>query len=123
MASRIVPASGEPVDPTPRASMTAKRKLEVLLAHKGCCAKCGEKITDGEWDANHIIPLFQGGADDNSNLEPLHRRCHRELTDGKHAAENAKLRRLIAKYSTPLSEWPRTQKIPSRKMRRRWGDA
>lgn len=114
--TRIAPSTGETVEATERKPMTAKRRLEVLLEHKGRCARCGEKITDGEWDANHRVPLFQGGADDLSNLEPLHRACHRELTDGKHAAENAKIRRLQTKFNTPRSLWP---KAPGGGFRRR----
>jgi 5-methylcytosine-specific restriction endonuclease McrA len=109
----------EPVPATPRKAMTPKRKLEVLIANNGRCAKCGDKITDAEWDANHIIPLFQGGADEIANLEPMHRQCHRELTSEKHAGENAKIRRLLIKNGPPEAR-PKAQPIRSRGFPRRY---
>lgn len=99
--------------------MTPKQRAELLLAFKGRCARCQTKIMDGEWEANHVIPLFQLREGDPQGFEPVHKQCHRELTDGDHAKDNAKLRRLIAKQK-PRDQWPATQKIKSAGFRRRW---
>ncbi len=78
--TRIAPKSGEPVEPTPRGAMTPKRRLELLLAYDGKCARCKLKISGMGWVANHIAPLALGGLDELGNLEPLHKDCDREVT-------------------------------------------
>jgi len=79
--TRIAPPSLEPVTATPRASMTPKRRMEVLLAAQGRCAHCGTRIEAGQaWIANHRVPLAMGGADVLENLEPRHLACDRVET-------------------------------------------
>lgn len=119
--SRVSPQDHEPVDPPKRAKLTPPQRARLLLAYKGRCARCQQKIMDGEWEANHTTPLFQLREGDPQEFEPVHKTCHRELTDGQHAKDNAKLRRLIAKQK-PREEWPATQKIRSQGFRKRqWG--
>ncbi len=76
--------------------MTPKRRAEAFLACKGRCARCGYKIT-GDYDVDHRVSLFMGGADDLDNLECLHPVCHREKTDGEDAPARAKVKRLMAR--------------------------
>jgi 5-methylcytosine-specific restriction endonuclease McrA len=80
MPSRVAAKTGELVSPTPRGAMTRKRRAELLLVFDGRCAKCGGKITEPGWVANHITPLAQGGPDTLGNLEPLHKACDGEVT-------------------------------------------
>lgn len=80
--TRVAPIIPEPVGPTQRKPMTPKRRLELLLAFNGKCARCGEKIEGPGWVANHIAPLAMGGADELGNLEPLHKTCDGEITPG-----------------------------------------
>ena len=117
--SKITPTTGESVEATHRKSFTPKQRLETLLAFKGRCAKCGEKIGDDPFEINHRVPLFQGGKHEPDNWEPIHRSCHRELTDGKHAKENAKIRRLRIKQ-LPKEQQPKAQPIRGRGFRSRW---
>lgn len=42
------------------------------------CHKCGESLFNGEpYDIHHIVPRKDGGSDKVSNLEILHRECHK----------------------------------------------
>ena len=78
--TRVAPKTGELIEATPRKAMTPKRRRDLLDAYFGKCARCGEPITQPGWVANHITPLAQGGADDLSNLEPLHKPCDNQIT-------------------------------------------
>lgn len=113
--SRIAPSDGETVSATPRKSFTPKQRLEVLLAHKDRCARCKDKITDAEWEVNHIIPISQGGPHEPDNWEPVHKACHKDIS-AEHAGQNAKIKRLQVKHSTPRDQWP---KAPGGGFRRR----
>jgi 5-methylcytosine-specific restriction endonuclease McrA len=93
----------EEVGPTPRKALSHKQRLEVLLAGKGRCSLCGEKI-DGPFDVDHRIPLFRGGADDITNMTPMHPACHRGTKTPVDAKANAKLRRLKAKNDGTFPE-------------------
>jgi 5-methylcytosine-specific restriction endonuclease McrA len=57
--------------------MSEARAARIFLAAKGKCHICGNAIRDGEaWDADHVEPLWAGGADDDANLAPAHVKCH-----------------------------------------------
>jgi 5-methylcytosine-specific restriction endonuclease McrA len=73
--NRLAPSTGEPVAIAPRRKLTPKQRLEVLIAGKGRCEICGEKIIDA-FDIDHRVPLALGGADDASNWRALHPDCH-----------------------------------------------
>lgn len=64
-----------------RKSISAKARLKVFQDHSGVCHICGGKIVVGEaWDVEHVIPFAMGGADDETNWVPAHRKCHRTKT-------------------------------------------
>lgn len=114
--SRIASEDHTAVDPPKRVHLTPPQRARLLLAFNGRCARCKEKIMDGQWEANHVTPLFQLREGDPQGFEPVHKTCHRELTDGKHAAENAKLRRTKFKHETPRDQWPKAPGF----QKRRW---
>ncbi|OJU83498.1 MAG: hypothetical protein BGO11_13320 [Solirubrobacterales bacterium 70-9] len=59
-------------------SAQQKRARRVLEAHYWVCHVCREFGSD---EVDHVIPLSQGGADDESNLRPIHSEpCHRLKT-------------------------------------------
>lgn len=59
-------------------SAQQRRARHVLLKHDGLCHVCGHAGAD---QADHVVPLSEGGADDLSNLRPIHAEpCHREKT-------------------------------------------
>jgi len=86
----------EPVFPTPRRAMTAKRRLEALLRSDGRCNRCGIKL-GSEFEVDHPITLFLGGPDDASNTVALCVPCHRGEKTPADAKAHAKVRRIIAR--------------------------
>ena len=65
------------------AQRRAKRILERYL---GACHWCGNPGAD---QVDHVVPLAEGGADEDWNLAPIHAEpCHREKT----AAESKRAR-------------------------------
>jgi len=86
----------EPVQPTPRRSMTPKRRLEALLRSEGRCARCKVKLGEA-FEVDHEISLFLGGADDASNTVALCVPCHRGEKTPADAKAHAKVRRILAR--------------------------
>jgi len=71
----------EPFQPTPRRSMTPKRRLEALLRSEGRCARCKVKLGEA-FEVDHEISLFLGGANAVSrgdSRDQFH--AHRALVD------------------------------------------
>ena len=59
-------------------SAQARRAERVMLQHGRVCHVCGLPMAD---EVDHVVPLAEGGADDESNLRPIHSvPCHREKT-------------------------------------------
>lgn len=104
--------------------MTKKRRAEVALKCGGRCARCDVKLGP-DFEADHILSLFLGGADDIENLEALCYDCHRRVKTPADAGKHSKVRRLIKK-ADPVTrkparmqsrnQWPAkgTQKFPKR---------
>jgi 5-methylcytosine-specific restriction enzyme A len=86
----------EPFQPTPRRSMTPKRRLEALLRSEGRCARCKVKLGSA-FEVDHEISLFLGGADDASNTVALCVPCHRGEKTPADAKAHAKVRRILAR--------------------------
>lgn len=68
-------------------------KFRVWQRDHGKCAVCGRQCTDwretDDWEADHIIPLKDGGGFGLDNLQTLCRGCHRKKT----ARENRERRK------------------------------
>jgi 5-methylcytosine-specific restriction endonuclease McrA len=84
--------------------MTARRKispmqrLKVFEAASGRCHLCEQRIQVGDkWDVEHVRPLALGGADDQSNMRPAHKDCHKTKTKAD-AASWSKAKRVKAKH-------------------------
>lgn len=83
---------------TERRPMSPTRKLKVFENFGGRCHICERRIRAGEpWDAEHVVPLALGGADDDSNLRPAHKACHGDKTRTD-AASWSKAKRVRAKH-------------------------
>lgn len=54
-----------------------KRARYILMKHKTVCHICGYP---GGTEVDHVEPLAEGGADDESNLRPAHVECHKRKT-------------------------------------------
>lgn len=58
-----------------------RRARDVIRRHRGICHVCGEPGAD---QADHVVPLAQGGADALSNLRPIHSTpCHARKISGE----------------------------------------
>lgn len=97
-------SSREPVEKTPRRSVSDKRRLALFSrANCRCECGCGEKLKP-DWQLEHRIPLWCGGADDESNYEAWNKACHAKKT-AREASERGKVNRLIKK-ADPLTRKP-----------------
>lgn len=83
----------------PRRKLTANDKAAILARYQHRCGICREAFADGaEIDFDHEIPLEIGGKDDASNMQPVHRACHKVKT-ARDAKLIAKSRRIRAKMA------------------------
>jgi 5-methylcytosine-specific restriction protein A len=57
-----------------------RRARRVLERYMHCCWRCGRL---GATQVDHVVPLAEGGADDESNLAPIHESCHRQKTQAE----------------------------------------
>ncbi len=82
-----------------RKRMTASLRLRVFDNASGRCHLCGNAIDTRKdrWDVDHDKPLWLGGQDAESNMRPVHARCHVSKTASE-APVRAKSTRVRAKH-------------------------
>jgi 5-methylcytosine-specific restriction endonuclease McrA len=98
----------EPVEATPRKAMSPARRIRIWNARGGKCCKCG---LDVDWSGpnvvlDHIVPIWLGGSEDDSNVQVLHRACDAPKT-ANDAKVRAKVKRLHKKASGFEKKGPR----------------
>ena len=75
------------------AEFSSHTKFRVWERDHGKCAACGRQCSDWykatDWEADHIVPLVDGGGFGMDNLQTLCKDCHRTKT----AKENRERRR------------------------------
>lgn len=82
-----------------RRHLSTTQRVKLFEARKGICEHCKGKIMVGEaWDHSHTIPLELGGADDESNWNISHRKCHRHHTASVDVPTIAKAHRREANH-------------------------
>ncbi|WP_377838743.1 HNH endonuclease [Bosea sp. UC22_33] len=90
-----------------RRSLSTRDRLRIFTLHGGICHLCGGKVQAGEaWEVSHDTPLELGGADDDANRKPAHRKCHRAHTAAVDLPNIAKAKRREARHlgaKAPLS--------------------
>jgi 5-methylcytosine-specific restriction endonuclease McrA len=60
-------------------SAARAKSRNAILAHATYCAICGQRATKSDpFEADHIVPVSDGGSDDVSNLRAVHRSCNRK---------------------------------------------
>lgn len=61
-----------------------RRKRAQILKRDGYLCRCDDCTRDGllllAHEVDHIVPLAQGGTDDENNLRAINRRCHQRKT-------------------------------------------
>ena len=65
-----------------RTRAAAKRK-QVLARDEYTCRMCGEPYPEYNLEADHIIPLAEGGPDNISNMQTLCCACHNKKTEAE----------------------------------------
>ncbi len=80
---------------TPRKAMTPARKRRIHAQHNGLCTYCGQEteIMGPTVVYDHEIPLELGGADDDSNIGPIHKSPCDRIKTAADAHQIAKMRR------------------------------
>jgi 5-methylcytosine-specific restriction endonuclease McrA len=82
-----------------RRRLSTADRVRIFQASAGLCHICGGKIHVGEaWDVSHEIPLELCGADDDTNMRPAHRKCHRIRTSETDIPDIARAKRREAKH-------------------------
>lgn len=82
---------------TARRSLSPLQRLKIFEAAKGVCHLCEQRIQVGQaWEVEHVRPLALGGSDDESNMRPAHKACHKDKTKTD-AASWSKAKRVKAK--------------------------
>lgn len=74
----------------------AAKAKRVLRRDAHTCYQCGNQAHE----ADHITPLAEGGADDETNMAAICRQCHRVKTQAE--ASRGKARRQALRYRTRL---------------------
>jgi 5-methylcytosine-specific restriction endonuclease McrA len=99
---------------TCRRYLTAKAKAEIYWAQYENCDECGDDVTLGNIEWDHILPLCLGGSNDEDNWHGLCRKCHAKKT--RHEAA------MRAKADRIRKAWLGEKKRRGRKMQSRGFD-
>lgn len=92
-------------------------RLRVFLRAGGICHISGRRILPGDrWDADHVVPLCNGGEHRESNLAPALRAEHRKKTAGdvRLKAKNDRVRKKHFGIKKPrtIRSWRRFDGMP-----------
>lgn len=82
-----------------RRPLSTTQRLELFLAAKGHCQRCGWRLQPGSrWEVDHVVPLALGGRDEVCNLQVLCVACHGGKTAREDLPAIAKARRVEARH-------------------------
>lgn len=95
MARTVKPWQGRTDD----AKIPPRVRQRVFDTHRGLCHLCKLPIKVGEsWQADHVVALINGGANEETNLAPAHSHCHLAKTKAD-VAKKAKVARVRQKHT------------------------
>ena len=58
----------------------SKRRMRILSRDSFVCNHCSQPFPESNLEVDHVIPLVQGGSDDDHNLQTLCKPCHLKKT-------------------------------------------
>lgn len=82
-------------------------RQRIFDACGGKCHICGVVIVGKKWALDHVTALINGGENRESNLQPIHVKCHAEKT----AADVAEKAKIAAKRQAHLRIVPDGKKL------------
>ena len=80
---------------------TKEERQKLLDNADGCCELCKKKLKK-VFDIDHIIPLAEGGTNDESNLQVLCKQCHFEKTQLEHEQGYIKLSQTESSFNSTV---------------------
>lgn len=95
-----------------RRTLSAKVRTAIHERDSGICHLCGDFVPLDEVEFDHVIPFALGGADEITNLAPVHKVCHAAKTKGD-VKQIAKAKRVHKKHHGLVTR--RIAKIPGSK--------
>lgn len=73
-------------------SLTWGLRASIFKRDKGICVDCG--LYDPKWEADHVIPLADGGPHTLDNIATRCKKCHKKKTSAENS-RRARVRRRI----------------------------
>lgn len=107
----------------PRRRWSTAVRRRVWERFNGLCQMCRQPTDERGFDLDHHIPLALGGDDEEANLRPLCRPCHRIKSGSEDVPRIAKAKRQEAAYrgfKRPAGTFP-SRGFPSTKKAREIG--
>lgn len=107
-----------------RPSIGKSKRARIFLVHEGVCWLCKLKIGANEpYDIDHQVSRELGGSDDDDNLAPAHKECHRAKSkdDVRMIAKSNRIRRQANPETRRQTKHPirSNRKIASRPFQQR----
>lgn len=86
--------------PTSRPNLTDKQRREIFEYYNGVCHISNRLIDPvrDDWEIEHVVPIWAGGANDLENMRPALQEFHKEKT-AEEATQRAKGNRIINKHN------------------------
>jgi 5-methylcytosine-specific restriction protein A len=82
-----------------RRRLSTRERLDLFLASRGRCQRCGWALTPGtRWEVDHVIPIALGGRDAIDNMQVLCSPCHGGKTHRQDVQAIAKTARIRARH-------------------------
>ncbi len=98
----------------PDQSIPPRVRLRVFERANKRCVECTRQIRGGDWQADHVVALINGGEHRESNLQCLCTECHKRKTAGDVAEKSAiygtRLKEARIKRPSPWRPMPGTKR-------------
>ena len=74
-------------------NVSAALRETVLWRDGWVCRICEEELKEDQWHCDHIVPLWSGGSNEQSNLQAICANCHAGKTAKETRERNLKRKR------------------------------